>query len=271
MANEPISDVPTVEIAQLPEPQKPRGRALLGIFALVGFVGCVVLGVLLHQAHEREGALSAALSASEYERSEAQASFHSTRNALDAVTGERDDALRKLDSTRVALQEMADARDEARSALQRSEAGRTMAESSLSSTRGNLRTVTTERDELRSTLRQTEFARDTSTRALTAARAEVAECKAEVSECKEALEQVTSIARSHRDKVDEIASAIRIGMIGVADIPAKGFVFSSGYGLESEYRKVVDEYNDLVRRFNAAVDRSNDLGKIVNDVIRILR
>jgi chromosome segregation ATPase len=264
MANEPISDEPTVEIAQRPEPQKPRGRALLVIFALVSFVGCAVLGALLHQAHEREGALSAALSASEYERSEAQVNLERTRNTLDAVKLERDDALRKLDATRVALQEATNDRDDARSALERSEAGRTMAESSLSSTRGSLRTVTTERDELRATLRQSELARDAATRALTTARAEV-------SECNEALEQVTSIARSHRDKLDEIASAIRIGMIGVADIPAKGFVFTGGYDLESEYRKVVDEYNDLVRRFNAAVDRSNDLGEVLNQIIRILR
>ena len=60
-------------------------------------------------------------------------------------------------------------------------------------------------------------------------------------------------------------------MIGVADIPTKGFVFSSGFDLESEYRKVVDEYNDLVRRFNAAMEPSNDLGEILNRLIGILR
>ena len=57
-------------------------------------------------------------------------------------------------------------------------------------------------------------------------------------------------------------------MIGVADVLSKGCVMS-GYDLESKYRKVVNEYNDLVRRFNAAVERSNDLGEILNRVIGI--
>ena len=141
-----------------------------------------------------------------------------------------------------------------------------------------LRTATSELEELRSALRQAEFARDSANRSLASVRAEFAECedslasvRAEFSECEDSLERTVRIARSHRDKLDEITSATRIGMIGVADIPAKGFVFSSGYDLESEYRKVVDEYNDLVRRFNAAVDRSNDLGEVLNQIIRILR
>ena len=128
----------------------------------------------------------------------------------------------------------------------------------------SLRTATSERAESQSALREMTFARDNVTRSLSSVRSEL-------SNCTEALDTAIDAARSHRDKLDEISSALRIGMIGVADIPTKGFVFSSGFDLESEYRKVVDEYNDLVRRFNAAMEPSNDLGEILNRLIGILR
>lgn len=126
------------------------------------------------------------------------------------------------------------------------------------------RQTAAERDALRADLRLAEAARDRATQSLSSARSELASCS-------DALDTAVSAARSHRDKLDEIASAIRIGMIGVSVIPSKGIVFSRGFDLESEYRKVVDEYDDLVRRFNAAVDRSNDLGDILNKIIGILR
>jgi hypothetical protein len=264
MADDQNNDAPAVDMATPTEPPKPRGRWLLRFFVIVGVVGCVVLGVLLQKAHERELDLRAALSESEYERAENQRSLDRTQSVLQRVEGERSEALRNLDATRAALRVATDQREQVEVALEQSEAGRSSAENSLSSLRGTLRATTAERDDLRSTLRQAELARDNATRALAAARAEA-------SECNDALENAVSIARRHRDKLDEIASAIRIGMIGVADIPSKGFVFSSGYDLESEYRKVVKEYNDLVDRFNAAVERSNDLGEIVNRVIDILR
>ncbi len=116
-------------------------------------------------------------------------------------------------------------------------------------TRGELRAATNDRDTAKRELAATRF---------------------ELSECGESLESTMDIARSHRDKRDEIASAIRIGLSGVADIPRKGFIFEDGSDLESEYRKVIKEYNDLVGRFNAAVERSNDLGEVLNRVIRIL-
>lgn len=97
------------------------------------------------------------------------------------------------------------------------------------------------------------------------------DARSELANCATALESATDIARRHRDKLDEIASAIRFGMIGVSDIPTEGFFSSFGLGLESEYRKVLNQYNDLVDRFNAAVDRSNDLGEIVNKVVGIMR
>lgn len=149
-------------------------------------------------------------------------------------------------------------------ARRRVEAEREEVQESFEAAEEALRTATSELEELRSALRQAEFARDSANRSLASVRAEFAECE-------DSLESTVRIARSHRDKLDEITSAIRIGMIGVADIPAKGFVFSSGYDLESEYRKVVNEYNDLVGRFNAAIERSDDLGEILNRVINILR
>ena len=278
MVHDPINDGTTLDGASPAEPPRPRGRALLVCFTLAGIAGCAVLGLLLYQGHEREMALRVALSTSESERAETQTSLDRTRAALQIVTTEREDVrstlkrveaerdgvLSKLEATTAALRSVTDERDQVASALRQAEAERASAESSLDSTRGNLRSVIAERDGLRSTLRQTELARDNATRSLSAARDEV-------SECNEALEQAVSIARSHRDRLDEIASAIRIGMIGVTDIPSEGFVFSGGYDLESEYRKVVKKYNDLVDRFNAAVERSNDLGEIVNRVVNILR
>lgn len=172
------------------------------------------------------------------------------RVALSTSESERAETQTSLDRTRAALQIVT--------------TERASAESSLDSTRGTLRSVIAERDGLRSTLRQAELARDDAALSLSAARDAV-------DECSEALEQAVGIARSHRDKLDEIARAISIGMIGVTDIPSEGSVFSGGYDLESEYRKVVKKYNDLVDRFNAAIERSNDLGEIVNRVVDILR
>ena len=236
MMHDPINDSTTHDGASLSEPPRPRGRALLVCFALAGITGCAVQGLLLYQGHEREMALRVALSTRESERAETQLSLERSRSALQIVTKEREqvaDALRQANAER---EQVANA----------------------------LRQATAERDGLRSTLRQAEFDRDTAARSLSAARGEITECN-------EALEQAVSIARNHRDKLDEIASAIRIGMIGVTDVPGEGLVIVSGYDLESEYRKIIKKYNDLVNRFNAAVDRSNDLGEIVNRVVNILR
>jgi hypothetical protein len=134
----------------------------------------------------------------------------------------------------------------------------------LSAEQTTRRRVEAERKEFSLELRQAESARDSATRSLTSARTALSECQG-------SLESTVRIARSHRDKLDEIAGAIQIGMIGVTDIPAKRSSFGFGFDAESEYRKVVDDYNDLVRRFNAAIERSNDLGEIVNRVVNILR
>lgn len=236
MTHDPINDGTTLDGDSPAEPPRPRGSALLVCVALAGIAGSAVQGLLLYQGHEREMALRNALSTSETERAATQTGLDRTRSALQIVTAEREqvaDALRQVKAER---EQVSNA----------------------------LRQTAAERDGLRSTLRQTEFDRDNATRSLSAARGEVAACN-------EALEEAVSIARNHRDKLDEIASAIRIGMIGVADVPGEGLVFGSGYDLESEYRKIVKKYNDLVNRFNAAVDRSNDLGEIVNRVINILR
>ncbi len=144
------------------------------------------------------------------------------------------------------------------------QAGLAMCQYHLKSEQATRRRVEAERDELSLDLRHAESARDSATRSLASARAAL-------SDCQDSLESAIRIARSHSDKLDEIASAIRIGMIGVTDIPAKRSAFGFGFDAESEYRKVVDDYNDLVRRFSAAVERSNDLGEIVNRVVNILR
>ena len=236
MQPEPTEAPPAIMASTDPRTPTPRGRGLLRSLAVAALVGCSVLGVLLYRAHEREQALRAELTMCEYQLNLEQA------------------ARRRVEAEREEVQE------------------------SLEAARGALRTATSELEVLRSALRQAEFARDSANRSLASVRAEFAECedslasvRAEFSECEDSLESTVRIARSHRDKLDEITSAIRIGMIGVADIPAKGFVFTGGYDLESEYRKVVDEYNDLVGRFNAAIERSDDLGEILNRVINILR
>ena len=150
-------------------------------------------------------------------------------------------------------------------------AGVSMCEYQLDSEQAARRRVETERDQLRSAIAETRAELRASTSDRDTAKRELAATRFDLSECGESLESSMDIARTHRDKLDEISSAIRIGLIGVADIPDKGFIFGGGSDLESEYRKVVKEYNDLVGRFNAAVERSNDLGEVLNRVIRILR
>jgi len=94
--------------------------------------------------------------------------------------------------------------------------------------------------------------------------------RSDLRECAEARDEAISAARKSEGQLEDIASAIRIGMMGLASIPPEEVVFSFGSGLEYEYQKLVSEYNDLVSRFNAAVERSNDLVEIVNRVIRSL-
>jgi len=250
MATDPINDGTTLEGASPAKPHRRRARGILWFFALAGAAGCAVQGVLLYQGHEREMALRNALSTSETERAATLTGLDRTRSALQIVTAEREQVANALRQAKAEREQVADALIQAKAEREQ--------------VANALRQTAAERDGLRSTLRQTEFDRDNATRSLSAARGEVAACN-------EALEEAVSIARNHRDKLDEIASAIRIGMIGVADVPGEGLVFGSGYDLESEYRKIVKKYNDLVNRFNAAVDRSNDLGEIVNRVVSILR
>jgi len=73
------------------------------------------------------------------------------------------------------------------------------------------------------------------------------------------------------EPVRSCRTPVLIGKIGLREVPRDGIHFSMRSGLEGEYEKVVDEYSDLVGRFNAAIDRCNGLQDILNSVIRALR
>ena len=236
---------------------KSRSMALLRGLAVTSFVGCAALGFLLYQAGVRERELKFKLSTSEHELEGEQRVRRRYEKDCEVISSD-------LESTRTSLQAAVAGRDELKRALQQTKAEHDEAQRTMISTRTALREAQIERDELRSSLLDTVKDRDAISRSLTTARSEL-------SDCDEALESALIIARNHRDKLDEISSAIRIGMIGLSDIPSKRLTFGGGFDLESEYRKVIDDYNDLVRRFNAAVERSNDLGEIVNSIVRILR
>lgn len=264
MRPESSDDPSATEIATAQAPPKPRGRGFLLLVALAGAVACGVLGFLLYQAYEREQQLRVGLSTTEYELAR-------VRTVNEELTAANRELTAELLGSEASLRTVSVGRDQAKAGLQAAIVERDDVQASLRETRrereaalASLRTATFERTESQSALREMTFARDNATRSISSLRSEL-------SNCTEALDAAVDAARSYRDKLDEISSAIRIGMIGVADVPSKGFSFGSGFDLESEYRKVVNEYNDLVRRFNAAVERSNDFGEILNRVINILR
>jgi len=87
----------------------------------------------------------------------------------------------------------------------------------------------------------------------------------------QALKQAVASTRRRGEQLDGIAGAIRIGMIGLREILSEKLVIGVGGNLEDESRNVVRKYNNFIDRFDAAVDRSKDIGAITNKVIWVLR
>jgi hypothetical protein len=242
-----------------PAPIEARSRVKWFMVAIV-FVSvaiCVTLATRLMQAGAREAVLV----------SKVEIGARSLEIALtdnEQLAASNRDLTAKLRASEEVAREIGADRDRLRVSLRSTEAARDEALSALRHTR-------IDRDNAQAARRSAQSERDELAASLEAMSENRDRARSDFAECSEALDTALAVARRHRDTLDEISSAIRIGMIGVTSIPSKGFTFGSGFDLESEYRKVVDEYNDLVRRFNAAVERSNDLGEIVNKIISILR
>ena len=98
-----------------------------------------------------------------------------------------------------------------------------------------------------------------------------------IAEKQDRIEEITALAISHRDKINEASRAISNGLIWVKDIPRSYYIGNSFSlsndpyeKLRAKYNNLVGEHNDLVERFNAAVERSNDLSDIINSVMNAL-
>ena len=80
------------------------------------------------------------------------------------------------------------------------------------------------------------------------------------------LDDCITIANDRLRKMNSAIDTANSGSIWLTDIPSAGFNFYSTDPYESLRRK----YNDLVDRFNAAVNRANDLGDLLARSLREL-
>ena len=76
---------------------------------------------------------------------------------------------------------------------------------------------------------------------------------------KQQLTAWQALADDRLDKINDCISTANSGVLLIRDIPAPGFISSLGDPAERLRRK----YNDLVDRFNAAVERSNDIADLL--------
>ncbi len=219
-------------------------------------LACAVLGVLLIRTSSQQSML--------------RASVFSARVEADRCRVD----LRKSEDERkrlaAALEEARRSRINAESQLERERAMVAAGEYGAQSAKAKSETLSSDVRRLNNQLESTEKAlraaasdRDDTQSDLTMARISLVQCE-------RVRDEAVTAAGMLRSKLEDIGRAIRIGMVGVVDVPLPGYSGNGGYDLESQHRKLVNEYNDLVRRFNAAVNRSNALGDIVDNVIRIL-
>lgn len=74
------------------------------------------------------------------------------------------------------------------------------------------------------------------------------------------LDSCVTIANERQRKINSAIDTANSGMMWLTDIPSKGFTYSLG----DPYEKLRKEYNDLVGRFNAALQRINDLSNLLS-------
>jgi hypothetical protein len=211
---------------------------------VVSLSACLVLGILSLRANSQAAALRSRLSDALLDLNQCRKDVAACRDERDSVTTQR----RQL---QIAALEADEELDRLRTRVAELEADLRRLKSQVEIAEAETERTRTERD---------------------AARSSLAIVRTSLDQCQDRLEDTLGIAGDLRSKLDEVAAAIRKGLIFVRDIPAKDVLIGLGLSLgpDGDYNKLVREYNDLAERFNAAVDRSNDLGDIVNKVIRIL-
>lgn len=108
------------------------------------------------------------------------------------------------------------------------------------------------------------------------------DCRVELADCEDTTELMAARIQQHISEYDECVSiandrlrkmnaAIQTannGIMWVTDIPSES-IFVSFYG-DDPYESLRRKYNELVDRFNAAIERANDLSALLADSLREL-
>ena len=92
-------------------------------------------------------------------------------------------------------------------------------------------------------------------------------CQREEQSLTDRADRLSQMLTTSQSKLDDIASAIRRGSIGLTDIPSASWSIEFG----DECEQIMRKHNDLVGRFNAALERSDQLGDTINEVTRAIR
>ena len=127
--------------------------------------------------------------------------------------------------------------------------------------------LTDRADRLSAQLSDTELEFGETKELLDDCRSRLTKCQREEQSLTDRADRLSQMLTTSQSKLDDIASAIRRGSIGLTDIPSASWSIEFG----DECEQIMRKHNDLVGRFNAALERSDQLGDTINEVTRAIR
>ena len=99
---------------------------------------------------------------------------------------------------------------------------------------------------------------------LRSSRSEVSEWQSQTYRLERDLDECVDIANERLRKMNAAINTANNGVLFLTDIPSEGLYLSL---LDDPYESLRKKYNDLVDRFNAAVDRSNELARLLSQAL----
>ena len=253
---------------EVEQDSRPRGRGLLTACVIVLFLGVIGLGVAyaqLHRAHERTLA----------ELGSTEDDLRQSESRSYQLTRDLDEESSRLRTCRDELDGVSSRLASAMSTIRGVESSLGLSRNRNNDLAGQVDGLASQIDDLASRYASCSSALRVARNDATTWNSEAVRLASELDECVDAandwnrraveladeLNECVGIANDRQQRMNSAIETANSGILFITAIPGEGF--SSLSLLGDPYERLRGQYNDLVDRFNAAINRCNDLSSLL--------
>lgn len=234
------------------ESTRRHGR-LRVLITLILFLGLAGLGVAYAQLHREQKETLARLVGTEWDLDQSESRVRQLERDLDDETSR--------------LRGCRDELDEVSSSLSRAMSTIREVESSLGISRNQNSNLAGRVDDLASQIEDLAARYSSCSSSLRETRSDALRWNQEAIRLAGELDECVDIANDRQERINNCIDTANSGIRWITNIPGEGFSIG-GFG--DPYEQLRQKYNDLVDRFNAAINRCNDLSSLLANSLREL-